>query len=379
MKILLLGDYSNCHASLATGLRRLGHDVTVASNGSRWMDTDRDIDLSRLGAGKLGGATLWMKLNGPLRHRFEGYDIVAINNPVMVEQRPGMCKAIFDKVKSANRSVFLTFMGSDSNFVKACIDPSGPLPFNEWMIHGQPAPLFRHDPTKVDKWLSPELTDLTDHVYSNVDGIATILYEYDRVAALHVGPEQRRYISLPIDTKSLTPVYIPEKPEKVRFFLGRHAGRLIEKGTDLLEQAARAVVERHPGHAELVIVENRPYKEYLELMKSAHVVLDQIYSYTPATNALLAMAYGLTAVSGAEPEFYDFIGETENRPVIAAPYDYNRLVDTLEKVVINRRQLRELGRASRAFVEKHHDVDMVARRAIDFWTSRLKMKADATT
>ena len=47
MKILLLGDYSNYHRALSLALRKLGHDVTVASDGSRWMDTGRDIDLSR--------------------------------------------------------------------------------------------------------------------------------------------------------------------------------------------------------------------------------------------------------------------------------------------------------------------------------------------
>lgn len=33
MKILLLGEYSNVHATLADGLRKLGHQVTVLSNG----------------------------------------------------------------------------------------------------------------------------------------------------------------------------------------------------------------------------------------------------------------------------------------------------------------------------------------------------------
>lgn len=36
MKILLLGEYSNVHATLADGLRKLGHQVTVLSNGDFW-------------------------------------------------------------------------------------------------------------------------------------------------------------------------------------------------------------------------------------------------------------------------------------------------------------------------------------------------------
>ena len=47
LKVLLVGDASNCHNALAGGLRKLGHEVVVASDGTEWMDTDRDIDLSR--------------------------------------------------------------------------------------------------------------------------------------------------------------------------------------------------------------------------------------------------------------------------------------------------------------------------------------------
>ena len=38
MKILLLGEYSNVHNTLAKGLRELGHKVTVASDGDGWKD-----------------------------------------------------------------------------------------------------------------------------------------------------------------------------------------------------------------------------------------------------------------------------------------------------------------------------------------------------
>ena len=38
LKILLLGEYSNVHATLSDGLRQLGHKVTVMSNGDFWKD-----------------------------------------------------------------------------------------------------------------------------------------------------------------------------------------------------------------------------------------------------------------------------------------------------------------------------------------------------
>lgn len=150
------------------------------------------------------------------------------------------------------------------------------------------------------------------------------------------------------------------------------------KGSDLLEAAAKKVVERHPGKAELVIVENRPYREFVELLKDSHLVLDQIYSYTPATTALMAMAYGLNVVSGGEPEYYDFIGEAENRPIINAPTELDPLADAIERVVLNPCEIAERGRRSREFVVRHNDATVVARRFLDFWTEKLREKGCLT-
>ena len=45
MRILLLGEYSGLHCSLADGLRALGHEVCVASDGCGWKNYPRDIAL----------------------------------------------------------------------------------------------------------------------------------------------------------------------------------------------------------------------------------------------------------------------------------------------------------------------------------------------
>ncbi len=179
------------------------------------------------------------------------------------------------------------------------------------------------------------------------------------------------YGGLPIDIKSFEPVAIPAVIDKVKLFLGRDRTRKLQKGSDYLEQAARVVVDRYPGKAELTIVENRPFDEFIGLLRDSHVVLDQIYSYTPATTALMAMAYGLNTVSGAEPEYYDFIGEVENRPIINAPFVLDQLIETIDAIVTKSDEIAERGKASRRFVEKHNACEVVAKRFIDFWTSKL--------
>lgn len=370
-KILLLGDYSNCHRTLATGLRRLGCDVTQASSGSSWMQCERDIDLSRT-PGKTGGLKLYWRLRyGNLRRLLRGYDIVAIHDPQFVELRPQRLAPLFDTLKRENGGVFLTSMSTDIGYLDMLESPGTPLRYSEWFVDGKPSRMYAANPQKWAEWHQPDLVNYQRNVLDQLSGAVSVLYEYQLGMEHALGRDRAAYGGLPIDTRLFTPVDIPESIDKVKLFLGRDRNRKLMKGSDLLETAAERVIERHPGKAELVIVENRPYAEFVQLLKDAHVVLDQIYSYTPATTALMAMAYGLNVVSGAEPEYYDFIGEHDNRPIINAPIELDALTDTLEQIVLHPEQIAERGRHSRQFVEKHNDCEVVARRFLNFWLTKI--------
>lgn len=368
LKILLLGDASNFHNALRTGLTRLGHDVTVASAGSYWMDTERDINLRRYN-NKLSGAWLWFRLRTRLLKEMSGFDIVSISNPIFLNLRPEKNRFALDFLRRNNTSLFLTALGTDSAYIDAATDPCGPLPYNEWAVHGQPSPYAIARPDILRDWRAPLLHNHCDYTYSIIDGAVSALYEYHLTCSTMLPESKLAYGGIPIDTESITPVELPDRPDKVILFLGMHRDRKIEKGTARILAAARRVEARHPGKCRLDIVENLPYSQYLQRMRSAHVVLDQLYSYSPATNALLAMAMGLNTLSGGEPEFYNFIGERRMRPIINAIPDDEALVRTLEEVVTQPELLRQRGIIGRRFVEKHNSCEIVANRFLNQWTS----------
>lgn len=373
-KILLLGDYSNCHRALADGLRSIGCDVTQASSGSSWMNCDRQIDTSRT-PGKLGGLALAYRMRfGDLSKIFRGFDIVAIHDLNFVQLRPERLLPLFNRLKRLNSSIFLTAMSTDIAFLDMLEAPDSPLRYSEWFVDHKPSRMFMANPKKWDEWHAAPLANYHRHALANLDGAVSVLYEYQLGMQRALGGDKAAYGGIPIDTDKLQPVNLDGKISKVKLFLGRDRYRKLMKGSDYLEIAAKRVVERHPDKAELVIVENRPYSEFVELLKDSHVVLDQIYSYTPATTALMAMSYGLNVVSGAEPEYYDFIGEHDNRPIINAPLDCDALTDCIENIVLHPQQIAERGRRSREFVVKHNDAKVVAHRFLDFWTKRLQLK-----
>lgn len=370
MKVLLLGDASNYHFALSQGLARLGHDVTVASNGSRWMGTSRNIDLSRR-PGRAGGAWLWLKLRTLLASDLRGYDAVNISNPVFLELKPHRVRAIFDGLKRDNGAVFLTMLGTDTPYVEMCLDPRSPLAYNEWRAYGKPTPYATAHGREMSDWLGPELAAHCRHVYENIDGAVSALYEYHLAALRALPSEKAAYGGIPIDIPPM-----PSSPTAaggpVRIMCACHKGREAEKGVDLMLPALRQLERTHPGKVAVDLVQNVPLAQFRSMLAQCHIVVDQLYSYSPSTTPLMAMAMGKTVVSGGEPAYYDFIGEADNRPIVNPdPADPGALAALLSPLIERPERLNETRQANRAFAIKHNSADTVAARFADFWERRM--------
>lgn len=127
------------------------------------------------------------------------------------------------------------------------------------------------------------------------------------------------------------------------------------------------VKKDYPEKCEIVKAEDVPLQEYEERMNSSDVLLDQLYSYTPAMNGLLAMAKGLILVGGGEEENYEILDENKIRPIInVLPNEedvYNKLVD----LILHPERIPILSTQSIEYVEKYHNYIKVAQQYINFW------------
>ncbi|MBO6251963.1 MAG: glycosyltransferase family 1 protein [Muribaculaceae bacterium] len=374
MKILFVGDGSNMHNCLAQELRARGHEACVASDGSRWMNTGRDIDLLRK-PGSMGTLAYLGKLLRALS-RMRNYDVVQLSGLIFLQLRPERLSRVFDYLRRHNRLVVYSAMGTDVVYHDACHD-GHTFRYSDYMVGSEPSPYVGSGEYRAqhqDNWRAPFMRAHSDHVLAGIDGAVACLYEY-YVPYVPLLGERVAYAGIPVDTCALPFHPIAEEPSKVRFFIGIQPDRTVIKGTDRLLQAARRVCDRYPRLCELDVAERLPLDEYTRRMRGAHVLLDQLYSYTPATNALMAMAQGLVAVSGGEPEYYELIGERHNRPVVNVDPTVPGDIDArLEWLVRNKRQLPAMSRAGRDFVEKHNAAPVVAQRYLDFWAKIASMK-----
>ncbi len=368
MKILLLGDYSNYNACLAVALRKLGHSVTVASDGSGWMNTERTINLKRSLPGVMGGAALYAKLL--LSRQLSGYDVVSLMSPSFVTLRPARLKVIFDRLKRNNGAVFLTSAGTEKAYMDMLKAADCPLRYSEYFnSDGSPNPANAARLIDDSLWQQGEIGEFCEYVYDQVDGITTALYEYHLAMQRRVPSDKLAYVGIPIDLEAVKPLSRPLLSNgKLNIFIGRKREYLAFKGIDRLERKARLVADRHPDKCRLIIAENLPYDQYVRTLDSGDLQVDQLYSYTPATNALLAMAKGQAVVSGGEPEYYDFIGEHDLRPIFNPEPNDEQIYQLFERLVCNPELVVEAGAHGRKFVERHNDAMLVARRCLDFWT-----------
>lgn len=374
MKILLMGDASGYHATLARALRAMGHNVTVASSGNYWMNTNRDVDISRR-PGKLGGALLWARLHTTLSSRISGYDVVSLSGCDFVDLHPGRILSVFNKLRRKNGSIFLTDLSTDTPFVRMCTSAESQLPYSEWRNPDGSLPLFAQRSQAIKgAWLGV-LRPLCREIYETVDGVTTALLEYHMSAQQVVSADKLRYVGIPIDVGSISPAQVDFHAPQLKVFMGMQRARALEKGVDRFEIVVDELLRREPIRFGFHHVENLPIEEYRQLIRSSHIVLDQVYSLTPATNALQAMARGQVVVSGGEQAYYDFIGEDKLHPIInIIPGREQNCVDRLVELEHDRDKLIELSRQGVEFVKKHNDARIVAARTLEFWEERIGAK-----
>ncbi len=366
MRILLLGEYSNVHTTLAEGLRVLGHEVVLASNGDYWKCYPRDVDLARP-TGRLGGVKLlWRVLR--LLPSWRNYDVVQLINPIFLDLKAEWCERIYKYLKKHNKKIILGAFGMDYYWVSECITRK-PLKYSDFNIGER----LREDTDALiakEDWLGTRKERLNKLIARECDAIVTGLYEYD-VCYRPLFPEKTEHIPYPIKNIECDPTQPSQNADcekgPIKVFIGISRGRSEYKGTDIMLRAAERVAEENPQAMQLIKTEGVPFEEYTKLLASADVLLDQLYSYTPAMNALEAMARGTVVVGGGEEEHYELIGEEELRPIVNIQPTEESVYQQLTTLVQDGEWVKRLQAESVKYIAKHHEYKRVAAQYVKLY------------
>ena len=369
MRILLLGEYSNVHATLADGLRKLGHQVTVLSNGDFWKNYPRDIDLCRE-EGKWGGIKYMLKLYA-LLPQLKHYDIVQLINPMFLEIKAERIFAIYRFLRKHNHKIVLGGFGMDYYWVNTCCTQM-PLRYSDFNM----GTTLRTNLDALNlrkEWLGTPKAKLNQYIAQDCDGIITGLYEY-YICYKHNFPSKTTFIPMPIKVKQQempTSESMPSAHKKLKLFIGINKERSAYKGTDIMLLAAQDIVQKYPQKVELKIAENIPFAEYTKMMDDSDAILDQLYSYTPSMNPLEAMSKGIICIGGGEPENYEILHEDKLRPIINVKPTYESVYQALQQLITHPELIPRLQLSSLQYVKKHHDYIKVAKEYEKFYQELL--------
>lgn len=138
------------------------------------------------------------------------------------------------------------------------------------------------------------------------------------------------------------------------------------KGTDFIMQAIKRL-KMEGYNIQFDLVENVTHDELLERYKLCHLFIDQIMGGWYGTASIEAMAIGRPVVVSIRPDYFEYIDFADRIPAIHADPDliYEVLKITLENGI---EFLMEKGKQSRQFVEMYHDVKVVTKKLINFYS-----------
>lgn len=302
--------------------------------------------------------------------KLKGYDIVQLINPHFFKLKPGKLIYFFKELQRQNGSVFLSLAGNDHFFVKACTYGKM-FRFSEFRVGDEPT-AFAIDKADFEAdYLLNSINKFTTDIYERIDGAMSVLPEYD-IAAKQILGDKLAFTNLPINLDEL-----PKQPfiinDKVNILVGMRSNAIQAKGTQILLDSALELEKQMPERVNVINVRDLPWVEYKKVLASAHIVLDQLYSYSPGMNALSAMALGRIAGSGAQPEYYQYINE-ESRPILELSPLIPNLTDHLRDLILDTHRMEQMADQGRKLVEKHNDMAIVTNRYLNHWETILNKK-----
>lgn len=367
-KILLVGEFSNVHWTLAEGLRSIGHHVDVASKGDGWKGYKRNIDLSF--KSKLDVLRFFVELF--FTKKFSGYDIVQLINFRFLypQERDLYNRIIFNALRNKNTSVFLAAYGDDYYWSSACRNGVFPYSSFDALDKGYEPNVYYDQMMQLNNEASHQLNEM---IAQKSNAIIAGLYDYYQSYAITPFRSKLEFIPFPININEHSyKSNVLNQGEKLRIFMGIQTKRSTWKGTDLLLQILNEYVSKYSDEIELVIAESVPFEAYIKMYEDAHVFVDQLYSQGFAMNALYAMAKGKVVLSGGEDKMYDLYQNLQiDKPVINIVPDKEKIIKVLDYLRQNKHRLTEMGFASRKFVEEYHDYKVVAKQYINKWNKYL--------
>ena len=378
MRILLLGEYSNFHNTLKAGLEKNGHSVLLMGRKDGFKNYSLDIDLEPV----LFSKFLFRKTKNLLfllfrfdisnfevfynfyknRHQFKNFEIVQLINEFPFKTSTFWDKKILSFIFKHNKKVILSACGDDVTYLTYLINSDLPHHVLTPMLNNKKLkPRFKYSLN----YLKPSFKKLSLFVKAHVTHI--IPGDFDYEMAYRKLPKVKPLIPFPVNLEKIKFKSLRIQG-KIRIFHGINRSNYYKKGNDVFVQALEQIQEKYSHKIEIIQVENIAYKDYIKLYNESHILLDQAYAYDQGYNALEAMAQGKVVFSGFSDGFKSHYKITKKIGIHATP-NVKEVVKNLSWLIENPKEILEISKNARKYIETYHDYEKVAKTYLETWNS----------
>ncbi len=355
MKILLFGEFSGLFNCLQEGLRALGHEVTLVSDGNGYRNYPSDFRYDAKFLNKCGRFSTPLKYYNLWFHKtiLKGYDIVYFMDPSIISRHTKWNAPLYRYMLANNKASFLCGAGDTSIMVDYWLHTE-----EKYKQYVQGIINDSKNKNRVILYPNPELKQWEQELLNSVNGYIPIWYEYAQPFRKFKATTNTIRIPIPVERFE----YKPNKVNgKIIFFHGI-SPREEAKGTPYIREAFKRMQSKYNQVAEFVCAGGLPFNDYMKIISKTNVILDDANSYSIAMNGLFSLAKGKIVMGGAEPEGNKELGIEGVNPVFNLKPDVNQICSQIEYIIEHKDKIEEWGLASRHFVEQYHDHIKIAKQ-----------------
>lgn len=186
-----------------------------------------------------------------------------------------------------------------------------------------------------------------------------IVQDYELYPHVNDYYEHVHVLPLACNIKSITPHY-PDPQRSVPIVLHAPTNREF-KGSAYVEKAIQQL--KPSVDFEFQLIEHLSHAKAMDLYRQGDILIDQLLCGTYGMLSVEAMALGKVVVAYVRDSVIAHL--PEDFPIVVATPE--TLVDVLRPLLQDARLRNEIGVKSRAFVEKFHSADRVAKQLLDIY------------
>ena len=366
MKILIIGEYSGFIKNLTYGFKNYNDvEVVVFAQADGYKTIKQDVkcySYAEYDNFKLFGVQIrksyllrgiipFLKFKRDIKKYKNYFDVVFIVNAEFLRPNWYLFKPLFsskdlDYVKKNNAKVFLSACGFDYANI-------------QYMKYNAPQVAY-HILNNYDN----TFYNLQNKIaYKCSDGIIPVAYLYAQ-SYRDYKSDIKLLNSIPLPFNATTIPYQDNiKNSKIRIF----NGVLRQwKGSKFTEEALSIIQEKYGDRVEIVFY-RKPYDEFIKSLSDINIYIDQCgNSYGVA--ALVAMSAGCVTFSGDSIENSHELRVVDS-PIIPMSYDVPSIVEKISWWVEHPEEFLKRGAESRAYVERYHNPDLIAKLYMEIFNS----------